>query len=151
STPWGRIFKGGNKLLNALDEGFESLSRRWSNGGSKAASQLGLKLTKKDIKHIISRHSVESFKKQLPHRMKNMSREAVERELQKRSFFNPNWSRDKIASAAEIAYNKAVDDGLNTGQRTYQVYGENITVALRNGQFKSAWGPHNFDLKYFGY
>ncbi|PTX47372.1 RHS repeat-associated protein [Melghirimyces profundicolus] len=36
STPWGRIFKGGNKLLNALDEGFESLSRRWSNGGAKA-------------------------------------------------------------------------------------------------------------------
>ncbi|WP_108026903.1 hypothetical protein, partial [Melghirimyces profundicolus] len=39
STPWGRIFKGGNKLLNALDEGFESLSRRWSNGGASGGAK----------------------------------------------------------------------------------------------------------------
>ena len=147
----------------SLGEGLQTAKRKAEDQfsrGKKAAcgcpddslgSKIIAKLSKKDIRHILSRHSIESMKQQLPYLLEKKSRASIEDELRDRSFFNPNWSKEQIVTAVEIAYNKALKEGTTKGLKTYKIYGDEVTVYIENGKFKTAYGNYKFDLKYFGY
>jgi RHS repeat-associated protein len=129
------------------------LGGRYLKVGKTAVQKLARKLTtkayslsNKDIKHI-RKHIPSEFKKQLAH----LPKDKLEKTLAKNSFFNPNWSNEKVASALNKAYNDAMAKGITNGHHRYKVYGETIEIYIKDGQFKTGYGLHKLDASYFGY
>ena len=75
----------------------------------------------------------------------------AEKLLNKKSFFNPSWSENKIIDATNQAYNKVLSQGFTNGEHTVKVLDENITVYLENGVFHSAYGDFKLTLSDFGF
>lgn len=73
------------------------------------------------------------------------------KDIAERGFFNPEWTEDMITDASEAAYNQLLKQGNANGKYVVEVLGEEITVAIENGIFKTAWGHHKFTLDDFGY
>ncbi len=102
------------------------------------------KLSKSNIKHI-GKHIPDEFANQV----KYLSKEALERKLNKNTFFNPNWSKQQIISAVEEGYNTLSKQGL-TGLQSYKVNGETIKIFIKSdGTLDSAYGLHKLTTEFF--
>lgn len=98
------------------------------------------------VDHILSRHSVNSTKKQLPYLQKKMSDEQINEMLSKKSFFNKEWSDEKITKASTLAVNELKQQGVTEGLHTVTVFGERIKVFIRNGNVDSVYGTNIYKL-----
>ena len=108
-------------------------------------------LDKRKIKHIMNRHNFNKIKDEISHMIKKEGRNAVEKNIAGRSFFNKKWSESKIIKSIEKGANKLLKKGKLNGEFTVCVNGEKITIYMENGNVKSAWGHHKYNLKDFGY
>lgn len=77
--------------------------------------------------------------------------ETAENLLNKKSFFNPEWSEEKVTEVVNYVYNEAVSKGTINEKYTAIVSGEKITICFRDGQFHTAYGEYKFLLSVFGY
>ncbi len=69
----------------------------------KGTETLDIDISQNLIDHILNRHSVNSTRKQLPYLQKKMSDKQIDEMLGKKSFFNKDWSDDKIVEASKSA------------------------------------------------
>lgn len=114
-------------------------------GTPKAATTSG-ELSQNLVDHILNRHSVNSTKNQLPYLQKKMSDEQIDEMLSKKSFFNKEWSDNKIAEASTLAVNQLKQQGITDGLHTVTVFGEPIKVFIRNGNVDSVYGTNMYRL-----
>lgn len=114
-------------------------------GTPRSATSSG-DLSQNLVDHILNRHSVNSTKNQLPFLQKKMSDDQINEMLSKKSFFNKEWSDNKIAEASTLAVNQLKQQGVTDGLHTVTVFGEPIKVFIRNGNVDSVYGTNMYKL-----
>ena len=87
------------------------------------------------IKHTNNRHNPNVFAQQL----RNNPQATVNQ-----TFFNKNWSSSQINSAIQRGQDLALSQGKTSGTFTFTYRGESVTVYMRNGLARSAWGHHTY-------
>lgn len=115
-------------------------------GGKEKSGALSEDLSQNLVDHILNRHSVDSTKKQLPYLQKKMSDEQIDEMLSKKTFFNKEWSDNKIAEASSLAVKQLNQQGVNDGLHTVTVFDEPIKVYIRNGNVDSVYGTNSYTL-----
>ncbi|CAM5795903.1 RHS repeat domain-containing protein [Brevibacillus borstelensis] len=113
--------------------------------GTKVAKPVH-ELSKNQAAHILTRHSANSVKNQIQYWQKKMTNEQIEAMLSKRTFFNKEWTDEKIIKASQIAFNQLRNKGVTEGLHTVKVFGEDIRVFLKSGKLDSAYGVHKYKL-----
>lgn len=103
------------------------------------------------IEHVLTDHTHDRMNTTINKMMEKGLSESAEKLLNKKSFFNPSWSEQKVIDATNQAYNKVLSQGFINGEHTVKVFGENITVYLENGVFHSAYGDFKLTLLDFGF
>ena len=111
---------------NKVVEGIES--------GSNAISDL----SNKAVKHPMNDHMPVIYAKQLQY----MSKEATEQYLSYKTFFNSNWTDEQVREALNFGYKEALNSGVTTGKYSFKYLGENVTVCLEEGIFKTGYGDY---------
>uniref|UniRef100_UPI00048F52C6 EndoU domain-containing protein n=1 Tax=Paenibacillus taiwanensis TaxID=401638 RepID=UPI00048F52C6 len=114
--------------------------------GTGQVGTVNIKLSSNLTDHILTRHSVNSTKNQLPYLQKKMSDQQINEMLSKKSFFNKEWSDNKIINASTSAVNKLKQQGISDGLHTVSVFGEKIKVYIRNGNVDSVYGTHIYKM-----
>jgi hypothetical protein len=102
-------------------------------------------------KHLLDRHSFSRVQNQLAYQIKVRSKDDLESDLAKRNFFDRSWADDQCLHAVETAFEQAKASNIVSGKFTHNVFGENITVALRDGILQTSWGSHKYTLADFGF
>jgi len=75
----------------------------------------------------------------------------LENYLGGRSFFNREWSSEKIIEAVETGRLQLIEQGITDGAYEVQVFGETIRIFLENGSVRSAAGNFIYTLSDFGF
>ncbi|MED4781959.1 hypothetical protein [Brevibacillus choshinensis] len=111
------------------------------------------KLSLKEIKHVLNRHSTNSVKEQIPFLMKKMSKAEVNNWLKEgnRTFFNKDWTDDKILEVTNQAFEKLIKEGKNDGLYIVKEFGEDIRIYIEKGKLKSAAGTHTYTVDDLGF
>ncbi len=122
----------------------EEVASRLIDGASEAIS-------KGKIEHVLTDHTYSRMSNTINKMMEKGLNGPAEKLLNKKSFFNPSWSEEKVIDAANQAYNKVLSKGFTNGEHTVKVFGENITVYLEDGVFRSAYGDFKLTLSDFGF
>ncbi len=100
----------------------------------------------KNAKHHISKHIPSKFANEVKH----LTDEQLISKLNKNSYFNPEWSEEKIYKVVEEAYNTLRKE-RKIGKQLYKVEGEEIRLFIgNNGELKSATGLHKLTKEFFG-
>ncbi|MCP1187463.1 WXG100 family type VII secretion target [Paenibacillus sp. 1781tsa1] len=110
------------------------------------ATEQRAQLSQNLIDHVINRHSVNSTKQQLPYLQKKMSDEQINEMLSRKSFFNKEWSDNKITDASTEAVNQLKQQGIKDGLHTVTVFDEQIKVFIRNDNVDSVYGTHIYKI-----
>lgn len=93
-------------------------------------------------KQHIKKHTYQGMKEQA----KYLTDEQLAKNLEKNSFFNPDWSIDDINKYAEEAYDALRRQGL-TGNLTYEINGEIFEVFIHpDGGFGTVVGQHKLSI-----
>ena len=116
------------------------ISEATSHGGGKNEGDSETKVSKNKLKHINNRHNPNSYAQQI----KNKSETDVLKELENKTFFNKDWSKEQIEDAVNTGYKEALEKGVSSGQYTFSYGGENVTIALENGGVKTAFGDYKY-------
>lgn len=95
-------------------------------------------LSNKAVKHPMNDHMPARYVKQLQY----MSKEASEQYLSYKTFFNSNWTDEQVRAALNYGYKEALNSGVTTGKYSFKYLGENITVCLEDGVFKTGYGNY---------
>lgn len=99
---------------------------------------------KRNIKHIQTRHNVDSIKSQAEY----LSDAQLAEKLKNQSFFNSKWTTDEIIKYSEIAYNDLLNHGKRGGLFKYSINGEKLNVYIHNdGTFGSVYGNHTYSVQ----
>lgn len=141
--------------LNALNEARQEIANKAnlleSAQSTTVAESKAIEFSKGPLKHAVKKHLPEKVKNDIPFKLKKYSREAVAADIEKRSYFNKNWSAEKAEAAAKIAFDEATQKGIR-GEYSTKVFSEEITVYIdKDGNFRSAWGNYKHLLSDFGY
>jgi len=115
--------------------------------GNKKNNEIG----KKKLDHVLKDHTYGRMKNTINKLMEKGLTETAEKLLNKKSFFNPSWSEQKVIEATKQAYNRLLSQGFTHGTRTVTVFGEDVTVNVENGFLHSAYGNYRFTLSDFGF
>lgn len=102
--------------------------------GSNAISDL----SNKAVKHPMNDHMTVRYAKQLQY----MSKDAAEQYLSYKTFFNSNWTDEQVRAALNFGYKEALKSGVTTGKYSFKYLGENVTVCLEEGIFKTGYGDY---------
>jgi len=129
----------------------ESLDRAKGLDKGAGRADSSVKLSKGKTKHITQRHSYEKVKNEVDHLVNSGKRSVAEKSVEQRSFFNKNWSQNKIVKSVEQGANKLISKGKTNGTYTVKQYGEKVTIVIENGKVKTAYGSKKYTLKDFGY
>lgn len=112
---------------------------------SKVAKKAGIAVTlsKSTLKHPLNRHVPKRFAMQL----KYLSLSKAEKIVSKRTFFNKNWSEEKVIRAINAAYAKALKKGIVNEPYIMTYAGEKIAVVINEkGELMTAYGMHHYSL-----
>ena len=100
-----------------------------------------IKLTENNIQHI-KKHMYSEMKKQ----SKYLTDQQLARKLEKNSFFNKDWSQEKIVQNVEKAYN-TLRNQKKIGLNSIEIEGEIINVFIKdNGTFDTAYGTYKYTV-----
>ena len=102
--------------------------------GSNAISDL----SNKAVKHPMNDHMPVRYAKQLQY----MSKDAAKQYLSYKTFFNSNWTDEQVRAALNFGYKEALNSGVTTGKYSFKYLGENVTVCLEEGIFKTGYGDY---------
>ncbi|WKL04463.1 hypothetical protein Q0F98_16095 [Paenibacillus amylolyticus] len=75
-----------------------------------------------------------------------MSDEQINEMLSRKSFFNKEWSDNKITDASTEAVNQLKQQGIKDGLHTVTVFDEQIKVFIRNDNVDSVYGTHIYKI-----
>ncbi|MBO0471480.1 hypothetical protein JZO66_13070 [Enterococcus sp. DIV0242_7C1] len=101
-------------------------------------------LSKRNIKHIQTRHNVNSIKSQADY----LSDTQLAEKLKDQSFFNSRWTTNEITNYSEIAYNDLLKQGKKGGLFEYVINGEKLNVYIHNdGTFGSVYGNYQYSVQ----
>ena len=117
-----------------------SVSDHLSGSGEVEKGESETKVSQNKLKHINNRHNPNSYAQQI----KNKSEADVLKELENKTFFNKDWSKEQIEDAINTGYREALERGISSGQYTFSYGGENVTIALENGGVKTAFGDYKY-------
>jgi len=109
-----------------------------------------IKVSASDAKHILNRHSFENVEEQLS-RIASSKPDLLNTYLNGRSFFNKDWTNDKIIEAVERGRLELIQQGITEGEHEVIVFGEKITIILENGGVSTAYGQYIYNLIDFGF
>ncbi|MBP2100448.1 pre-toxin TG domain-containing protein [Enterococcus rivorum] len=114
-------------------------------GGSKIPDvEIKTPLSKRNIKHIQTRHNVDSIKYQAEY----LSDAQLAEKLKDQTFFNSKWTADTITKFSEIAYNDLLSQGKKGGLFEYSISGEKLNVYIHNdGTFGSVYGSYTYSVQ----
>ena len=56
------------------------------------------------------------------------------------------WSESKINDAVQKTFDEAKSKGISNGQYSTIINGEKITVGIKDGTLRSAWGHNKYTL-----
>lgn len=90
------------------------------------------------VDHADNNHHPTTYSQQLKYKPK----EAGEKELEYKSFFNKNWTKEDISEAMNYGYNEASNMNITDSDYTFNFNGESVTIALKNGEIKTAYGDY---------
>ncbi|MDO4504249.1 MAG: LysM domain-containing protein [Clostridia bacterium] len=100
-------------------------------------------LSSKAIKHPMNDHVPVNFANQL----KYISKDAAEIYLKNKTFFNSSWSISQVKDALNFGYRDAINNGISTGKHVFNYLGEQVTVYLQDGIFKTGYGCHVYNYE----
>lgn len=63
------------------------------------------------------------------------------------TFFNKSWTEEQITDALNYRYKEALSKGVTTGKYNFKYLGENVTVYLKEGVFKSGYGDYIYSYE----
>ena len=95
-------------------------------------------LSNKAVRHPMNDHMPTRYAKQLQY----MSKESAEQYLSYKTFFNSNWTDAQVRAALNVGYKEALNSGVTTGKYSFMYLGENVTVCLEDGVFKTGYGDY---------
>ncbi len=141
----GNVFRnagldiGQNLLFNIGGEAISSaVGKVLKVGSGKSGSALIPDLSNKAVKHPMNDHMPARYAKQLQY----MSKEAAEQYLSYKTFFNSNWTDEQVTAALNYGYKEALNSCVTTGKYSFKYLGENVTVFLEDGVFKTGYGDY---------
>ncbi len=120
-------------------------------GAVERAAWEASRLSKNVIKHTTNRHLPEKVQQEISFKLKKFSREYVEADIAKRSYFNKDWTLEQVENATKMVFDKAVKAGVKNGEYSIQAFGEKITIYFENGILQTIYGNHKYTLSDFGY
>ncbi len=97
-------------------------------------------LSKTKLKHIYTRHHLESVAQQAKH----MSKETFLKTFGKNSYFNPNWSKEQIKEASNFICKEAAKKGVTNGEYTTTFFNEKITIIMENNIVRTVYGNYRY-------
>jgi hypothetical protein len=103
-------------------------------------------IPKSRVDHYQNGHNLEKFIEQ----SKNRPKESSEIYLKNNSFFNKGWSETKINDAVQKTFEEAISQGVSNGRFSTIIEGEKITIGLKDGSLRSAWGNKKYTLQDIG-
>lgn len=59
-----------------------------------------------------------------------------------KKFFEWNWTEKQVRAALNFGYKEALNNSVTTGKYSFKYLGENVTVYLENGVFKTGYGDY---------
>ena len=120
------------------------------DGGSETSYGIN-QLTKNKIEYVLKNHTFGRMKETIDKLMEKGLIKTAQNLLIDKSFFNPEWTEEKVAEVVNYVYNQAIAEGITKGEYTSIIYGEKITVCFQDGRFHTAYGEYKFSLSDFGY
>lgn len=129
----------GSKIVKAIenskaqkigDDGAEILGKKATKEAIESGSKTISDLSNKAVKHPMNDHMPARYAKQLQY----MSKEGAEQYLNYKTFFNSNWTDEQVR--------EALNSGVTTGKYSFKYLGENVTVYLEDGIFKTGYGDY---------
>ncbi|MCL1624346.1 hypothetical protein M2R47_08880 [Moraxella sp. Tifton1] len=110
-------------------------------------------LSRNTQNHILKRHKYNNVLMQIKALEKSgKSRQEAYRmlDIENRTFFNKNWSNEKILKATEYAKQDAIKNGVTSGSHTVVYHGEKITINISNdGKLSTAFGHRKYGVNDF--
>ena len=106
--------------------------------GSESGRKTISDLSNKAVRHPMNDHMPARYAKQLQY----MSKEGAEQYLNYKTFFNSNWTDEQVRAALNFGYKEALNRGVITGKYSFKYLGENVTVYLEDGIFKTGYGDY---------
>lgn len=119
---WGALTNNVGSINNVIESGSNAISD----------------LSNKAVKHPMNDHMPVRYAKQLQY----MSKDAAEQYLSYKTFFNSNWTDEQVRAALNFGYKEALNSGVTTGKFSFKYLGENVTVCLEEGIFKTGYGDY---------
>ena len=111
-----------------------------------AGAAFALSIPQSRIDHYQKGHNIKKFKEQANKRPK----ESTENYLQNNDFFHKEWSESKIDKAVEEVFSEAKSKEIINGQYSKIIDGEKVTIGLKDGTLRSAWGNNKYTMKDLG-
>ena len=115
---------------------YASTANNVSISGSAAIPDL----SNKAVKHPMNDHMPARYAKQLSY----IDRASAEKYLDYKSFFNKNWTDEQVRSALNYGYKDALSKGFTSGKYTFTYLGDEVTIYMENGIFKTGYGNYKF-------
>ncbi|TJZ76341.1 hypothetical protein, partial [Chitiniphilus eburneus] len=112
-----------------------------------ASTNVALAISRNKMSHILNSHTVSRVKQQVGRLLEAKGKDAVEKELASKSYFNSSWSEAEIEAAVQKAYAEAVEAGVKSGKFSTTINGEVVTVGMAEGRLGSAWGSNSYGTK----
>lgn len=101
-------------------------------------------LSKRNIKHIQTRHNVNSLVTQAEY----LTDAQLAEKIKDQSFFNSKWTADDINKYSEIAYNDLLNQGKKGGLFEYSINGEKLNVYIHSdGTFGTVYGNYKYSVQ----
>ncbi|MDH2274569.1 hypothetical protein, partial [Moraxella porci] len=103
--------------------------------------------------HILKRHGYDNVLMQIRalEKQGKSKQEAFKMlDIENRTFFNKNWSDEKIMKATECAKQDAIKNGVTSGNHTITYHGEKITINIsKDGKVSTAFGHRKYGINDF--
>ena len=97
-------------------------------------------LSNKAVKHPMNDHMPINYAKQLEY----LDRASAEQYLRTNTFFSEDWTSEQVRNALNFGYKEAIENGITSGNYTFTYLGEEVTVCLQDGVFKTGYGTYTF-------
>jgi len=114
------------------------------NESIEGAGEIEFPLNNGNKQHI-KKHTYQGMKEQANY----LTDEQLAKNLEKNSFFNPEWSIDDVNKYAEEAFDALRKQDL-TGNLTYEVNGEVLELFIHpDGSFGTVFGQYKLSIEDF--
>ncbi len=76
-----------------------------------------------------------------------MDKVSINKYLDEVSFFNKPWTEEQITEALNYGYKEELSKGVVTGEYSFKYLGDNVTIYVEEGVFKSGYGDYIYSYE----